>query len=100
MVIFSQNKNKNNDRLNSIQLDNDNFDVVEKFNYLGHMLHECLDDELDVKEKLNSFHISFNSVFRNFNQLSLQVLLNLFNAYCIPSYGVSLWSSSNLFSKQ
>ena len=56
------------------------FDVVSYFNYHGHFISFNLDDAIDVKQKLNSFYIKFNSTFRNFKNLCLDGQLLLFNS--------------------
>ena len=68
--------------------------------YLGHILNYNLDDSNDVNAKLNTFYGSFNSTFRNFSNVDIGTFLYLFNSYCAPQYGLSLWCSTNIFIKQ
>ena len=75
------------------------FDVVKQFKYFGNIISHDLDDEYDIKYKLNSFYSSFNSTIRYFNGID-HTMIHLFNAYCIPLYGLSLWNSFNFFNKQ
>lgn len=94
-MVFRNKKSLPDSLTNNITLE-----VVEQFNYLGHILNYNLDDADDVEAKLNKFHGSFNSVFRNFSNVDIETFLYLFNSYCAPQYGLSLWCSKNIFIKQ
>ena len=83
-----------------VSLDGSRFEIVKQYKYLGNIISHDLDDEYDVKCKLNCFYSSFNSTFRSFSGVSLETIVHLFNAYCIPQYGLSLWNSPNIFNKQ
>ena len=83
-----------------MSLDGSRFEVVKQYKYLGNIISHDLDDEYDVKYKLNCFYSSSNSTFRSFSGVSLETIVHLFNAYCIPQYGLSLWNSYNIFNKQ
>ena len=57
-------------------------------------------DTKDVQVRLNSFYSKFNWLIRNFKNISIEVFLFLFNSYCCPDYGLSLWNIQKIFSKQ
>lgn len=97
-IIFR--KTIGNNPVREIRLKEDNFEVVTKYKYLGHFVHECLTDDDDVKFRLNNFHSKFNSIFRNFNKVSIETFLFLFNAYCLPDYGLCLWNANAIFNRQ
>ena len=56
-------------------------------------------DLTDVKQRINDFNCKFNSVFRNFKNVSLETFLFLFKSYCQPQYGLNLWNCNAVFSK-
>ena len=89
-----------NPDMTHIYLNNENFDIVRNFKYLGNILNYNLDDVLDVQSKLNSFYSSFNAMYRSFNGVNIEILIHLFNSYCVPQYGLQLWTSHNIFHKQ
>ena len=93
-------KSIGNNPVREIRLKEDKFEVVTKYKYLGHFVHECLTDDDDVKFRLNNFYSKFNSIFRNFNNVSIETFLFLFNAYCLPDYGLCLWNAKAIFNRQ
>ena len=97
-MIFCK-KNQTNIQ-DDIILENDKFEVVLQYKYLGHILQNKLTDDLDIEYRLNIFYAKFNWLFRNFKDISLETFLFLFNAYCMSDYGLSLWNSMSVFSKQ
>ena len=97
IMIFTNNRKYISET--KLKLGDDDFEVVPYFNYLGHFISFNLDDSIDVKQKLNSFYIKFNSTFRNFRDLCLDGQLFLFNSFALPSYGLQLWNSSNIIKK-
>ena len=88
-MIFCSNQEIQN---GTIELCGDTLDVVGSFKYLGHQITFNLKDNEDITLRLNSFYASFNSVFRNFKYVNKKTLLYLFNSYCLPDYGLALWS--------
>ena len=97
VMIFQKRKNYHN--INEMTLNNTKFEVVSSYKYLGHHITYNLDDEVDIKFKLNNFYSSFYSMLRNFKGLNLDALMYLFNSLCVQQYGVPLWNTSNLYSK-
>ena len=98
VVLFYKGRQRIN--FNNITIDNDDFEVVSEFTYLGNIITYNLGDSGDVKLKLNNFYSSFHSVFRNFNGINLESFLHLFNSICVPQYGLPLWNSPNIFNNQ
>ena len=73
--------------------------IVDKYNYLGHILQYNLDDTKDIYLKLNSFYSSFNIAYRNFSSINFNTFLYLFKSYCAPIYDLHLWNCTNFFNK-
>ena len=69
IMVFTNNKNF---ILEKLKVEDDEFDVVSYLYYLGHFIIFNLDDFIDVKQKLNSFYMKFNSTFHNFRNLSFK----------------------------
>ena len=88
------------DRLEKLTLAGDELDVVSEYKYLGHHLQSNLSDIKDIEVRLNAFYAKSNWVLRNFNNVNIETLLYLFNAYCTPDYGLSLWDAGSIFCKQ
>ena len=88
------------DKRKDILFGNDVIEVVENYKYLGYVVNCQLSDVPDVKQRLNDFNSKFNSVFRNFKNVSLETFLFLFSSYCLPEYGLNLWNTSEILSKQ
>lgn len=75
-----------------LKLLDDEFEVVKNYKYLGHIIESTLQDSKDIALRLNKFYSSTNSLFRNFKNVNADTLLFLFNSYCMPTYGLCLWS--------
>lgn len=93
-MIFST---KSEEQTRSIELGSDNLEVVESFKYLGHNIRFNFKDSDDIAFRLNNFYASFNSVFRDFKHIDKNTFLFLFNSYCLPEYGLSLWNHDSSF---
>ena len=76
------------------------YEVVKKYKYLGHMLRDDFSDKKDVQFRLDNFHAKLDSVIRKFLNVKPQMLLFLFEAYCVPDYGLSLWDMKEIFKSQ
>ena len=79
-----------------IDIESSSFEVVNNFNFLGHILYFNLNDDKDILNKLNKFYISFNCMYRNFSKVNIETMLYLFNSYCSSMYGAQLWSSLSI----
>ena len=86
--------------IKELRLGEDILEVVDHYKYLGHVIQNQLMDNLDAKQRLNDFNGRFNNVFRNFKNVSLETLLYLFDAFCLPDYGLCLWNLGTILSKQ
>ena len=64
VIIFQRKRHDFN--IDTVLLGNKEFEVVSFFNYLGHIISYDLDDERDVKNKLDTFLKRFHFTFRNF----------------------------------
>ena len=86
--------------VDSVTLDGDKFEVVDQYKYLGYILQNNLTDSSDLNLRLKTFYAKFNWLFRNFSKVSLEAFYFLFNAFCIPDYGVALWNIGECLKKQ
>ena len=91
--------NSSSPNINEIKLGEDTLSVVESYKYLGHHVSYNFSDATDVNFRLNTFCGKFNSVFRNFNGVSLTISVFLFDSFFLPDYGLSLWNIKELISK-
>ena len=96
-MIFQGSRNGCNPEI--LKVGNDDIEVVNDYRYLGHILNFNLNDEADIKLRLNDFYGKFNSVFRNFKYVSVETFMFLFQAYCLPDYGLSLWNAASILNK-
>ena len=96
-MIFS---NSMDERRQNIELNGDVIEVVKVFKYLGHFITFNFRDNEDITFRLNNFYASFNSIFRDFNSVDQATLLFLFKSYCLPDYGLPLWSHANSFNSK
>ena len=85
--------------IREIRLMNDILECVSVYKYLGHLIERNLSDVRDAECRLNQFYAKFNTVFRKFKKVSLETLLYLFNSYCLPDYGLSLWNVNEVNGK-
>ena len=92
--------NSSPSNINEVKLGEDTLSVVENCRYLGHYVSYNFSDAVDVNFRLSTFYSKFNSVFRNFSGVSLTTLIFLFNSYCLPDYGLSVWHIKELINKQ
>ena len=93
-VIFKMNSSEG---LQNLQLGDDILAVPTSYKYLGHWVDFKLSDTEDIKLRINNFYSSFNSIIRDFKYVNKDTLLYLFNSYCLPDYGLSLWNSNSVF---
>ena len=84
----------------TLVLADDEFDDDSDYKYLGFCLQNNLADLKDIEVRLNAFYAKCNWVLRNFNGVNVETLLFLFNAFCSPDYGLSLWDVGSSFCRQ
>ena len=82
-----------------ITLNTDILSCVKVYKCLGHDIQRNLADDIDVEGRLRHFYSQFNSVYRKFHAVSTETFLYLFNAYCMPDYGLSLWNVGEILKK-
>lgn len=82
-----------------MKLGESELEVVNCYKYLGHLIEGTLQDTKDIELRLNKFYSSTNSVLRNFKHLDISTTLFLFESFCIPVYGLSLWNNKDTFNK-
>ena len=86
--------------IKELKLGNDVLEVVDHYKYLGHVIQNQLLDILDIKQRMSDFNGRFNNIFRNFKNVSLETLFYLFDAFCLPDYGLCLWDLGTILNKQ
>lgn len=74
------------------------YEVVDYYNYLGHIISSNLSDKGDVEKRLMTFYKQFNSIFRKFKGINTDALMFLFKSYCTPDYGLQQWNTLKTFS--
>lgn len=65
--------------------------VVDSFKYLGHIIRDDLEDDLDVERERRALAVQSNVLTRRFAPCSVNVKLSLFKAYCTTFCSGSLW---------
>lgn len=68
----------------------DEFYIVNSYKYLGHIIERNLLDVLDVKLRLRHFYSSFNYVFRNFKNVSIDIVLYVSHSFRLPGYSLEM----------
>ena len=53
-----------------------------------------------MEYRLNAFYAKFNWLFRNFKNVSIDVLYFLFKSFCVPDYGLPLWNIGEIVKRQ
>jgi len=76
----------------NILLDGNALDYVSNFKYLGHIIDNKLNDELDMKSKERMLYGRSNMLIRKFYFCSALVKHKLFSAYCSNIYLCTLWA--------
>ena len=65
---------------------------VDRFTYLGHVLHRDLTDDEDIRRQTTKLMVTGNTLIRRFSYCSREVKLELFRSHCYSLYCNSLWS--------
>ena len=74
-----------------IYLNNPELKRVTHCKYLGIILTDRLNNNLDIKKCNNQFLKQFYGMFRKFSYLNSSILSFLFSSYCTSFYGSQLW---------
>ncbi|XP_061729061.1 uncharacterized protein LOC133533986 [Cydia pomonella] len=90
MVLFKARK-YNPQNIPEVRLGGVVLKVVRKFKYLGHIVTEDLDDDLDIERERRALAVRGNMLIRRFARCTREVKLTLFKAYCTSFYSCSLW---------
>lgn len=90
MVIFKYGKGP--ERVPPVFLNGESVRVVKQFKYLGHILCESMQDDLDIERERRALAIRSNMLARRFAKCSRDVKLVLFRAYCQSFYTCQLWT--------
>ena len=76
-----------------IHMNNEVIPVVEDFKYLGHILSNNKNDDLDIERQRKKIYAQGNSILRKFHMCSIEVKVELFKTYCTPLYTAHLWTN-------
>merc|ERR1711911_474809 len=93
-VVFD--KSRDGSHISEIILGDHTLESVDNYRYLGHIIERDLRDKKDVEFRTNQFYSRFNSNYRKFKNVTIDTFMYLFNAYCLPDYGLALWNVKNL----
>ena len=77
----------------NFQLKGNELDFVKEVKYLGHIIHEILNDEGDIRNQWKKFNTVGNVIIRKFSSCSDHVKRTLFRAHCSAIYCGSLWTN-------
>ena len=80
-------------RVMKFQLNGNELDFVKEVKYLGHIIHETLNDEGDIRNQWKKFNTVGNVIIRKFSSCSDHVKRTLFRAHCSAIYCGSLWTN-------
>ena len=75
------------------QLNSNELDFIKEVKYLGHTIHETLNDEGDIRNQWKNFDTVGNVIIRKFSLCSDHVKRTLFRAQCSAIYCGSLWTN-------
>ena len=64
---------------------------VSEFRYLGHVLHDNLNDDDDIYREMKCLFVRTNILISRFRHCSKNVKLVLFRSFCLCMYDVALW---------
>lgn len=65
--------------------------VVKQFKYLGHLLTERLQDDMNIEREQRALAVRSIMLARRFANCSADVKTTLFKAYCLCMYTCQLW---------
>ena len=69
---------------------------VDKFKYLGHIVHHDNTDDCDIMREIRNLFSRINILNKRFQRCSVDVKLMLFKSYCMCLYDAALWSKFNV----
>ena len=75
----------------NIRLGNSFIKFTKNTAYLGFNINFNLNISDDINRERKKFYKSFNSLFRKFFSINLEILLYLFKSHCNQFYGSELW---------
>ena len=68
---------------------------VDKFKYLGHIVHHDSTDDNDIMREIRNLYSRINILNRRFQRCSVAVKLMLFKSYSLCLHDAALWSKFN-----
>lgn len=76
----------------SIYLGEEKLALVDRFNYLGHLIVTDFSDDGDMIKEMRKLCARGNSLIRKFKFCNIDVKCTLFKSFCYSLYCASLWS--------
>ena len=90
IVPFTPRSRPCNNRFN-VYIDNTVVSINDKYKYLGCIFSNNDSESLDMERCLNAFNRSFGGLISKFPNLNIDMLMYLFQMYCLSFYGAELW---------
>ena len=88
MVFFKLNTTVHNRQyLPCLKPENTLLNYVMSFKYLDHIIKNRLTNNDDIKREIQNLYIRCNILFRKYQKCSISVKINLFEAFCMCTYG-------------
>jgi len=84
------------DKFPAFLLSGQKLQFVDKFKYLGHIVHHDNTDDCDIMREIRNLYSRINILNRRFQRCSVDVKLMLFKSYCMCLYDAALWSIFNV----
>jgi len=78
-------------------LDDQEVTFVSSFKYLGHIIDNSLNDDLDISREIKCLFTRTNILIRRFGKSSVDVKKKLFRTFCLCFYDVALWCNFTSF---
>jgi len=78
-------------------LDDQELTFVSSFKYLGHIIDNSLNDDLDISREMKCLFTRTNIPIRRFGKCSVDVKKKLFRTFCLCFYDVALLCNFTVF---
>jgi len=78
-------------------LDDQELTFVSSFKYLGHIIDNSINDDLDISREIKCLLTRTNILIRRFGKCPVDVKKKLFRTFCLCFYDVALWCNFTHF---
>ena len=72
-------------------LNGDYIPIVNRYKYLGHILCNNMEDDIDIDRQYRVVHAHGNSILHKFGMCCKKMKILLFNTFCTSLYTSHLW---------